>query len=169
MFFGRLSEEKGVHTLLKAAEIAHSYIDELVIIGRGELENLVKEKSSYGHLKGKIRLNSWLNQEELIKEITNSTMAVLPSKEESFGNSIAEAMACGIPVISTKVGSIPEIIEHNKEGILVDIDQPQQIADEIISLSKNKQRRSLLGKRGKKKIKKSFSWKNTVKRYLEIY
>lgn len=79
IFFGRLSKEKGVDTLLKAASAAANQFDELHFIGRGELEPAIDNANKNGPLAGKVIRTEWLSVSELIKRITTSTLAVLPS------------------------------------------------------------------------------------------
>lgn len=169
IFFGRLSHSKGIDTLLKAAEKSHSYFDELVFIGRGELEELIKTKSTHGVLKGKIKLINWLQTKDLIQEIASSSIAVLPSREESFGNSIAESMACGIPVITSNIGSIPEIIEHPSQGILLDPEDIEGFSDAIIRLLSSPKERSEISEKGRMRVESTFKWEKTLQHLLNVY
>lgn len=96
-------------------------------------------------------------------------MAVLPSLEESFGNAIVEAMACGIPVITTNAGSIPEIITQNKNGIMIEPGNSHQLASDIENLLNNPEKRRSLGKSARETVVSKYSWESTAKRYLSIY
>jgi glycosyltransferase involved in cell wall biosynthesis len=169
IFFGRLSKEKGVDTLLKAASAAANQFDELHFIGRGELESKIDNANKNGPLAGKVIRTEWLSVSDLIKRITTSTLAVLPSFEESFGNAIVEAMACGIPVITTNAGSIPEIITQHKNGIMIEPGNSHQLSSEIENLLNNPEKRRSLGKSARETVVSKYSWESTAKRYLSIY
>lgn len=169
VFFGRLSKEKGVKTLLKAANRIPDRIDELLFIGRGELESEIDNANKSGPLSGKINRSDWLSIPELIKEVSSSNIAILPSYEESFGNAIVEAMACGIPVITTNAGSIPEIITQNQNGIMIEPGDDQMLAKTIEQLFDDISRRTVLGKKGRETVVNNYSWDATAKKYLSIY
>lgn len=169
IFFGRLSHSKGVDTLLKTIDLVHSYIDEIVFIGRGELEKLVLEKLESKSLKTKISLFHWLKIPDLIEQISDSYIAVLPSREESFGNSIAESMACGTPVITTNIGSIPEIITLPEEGVLLDPEDVQGFANQIIELCSNEPLWNSIAIKGKARVQSAFNWEKSVDSYISIY
>ncbi|MBO6793741.1 MAG: glycosyltransferase family 4 protein [Balneolaceae bacterium] len=169
IFFGRLSKEKGVETLLDAATLIPESINELVFIGRGELASKVDAAHQEGPLTGKIQRLDWLSISELIIEIQRSTLAVLPSFEESFGNAIVEAMACGVPVISTNAGSIPEIVDANQNGILVNPGDPKALSEQIKLLIQDPEKRALLAKNGRQKVIENYSWKATAEKYAQIY
>ncbi|MCR9132739.1 MAG: glycosyltransferase family 4 protein [bacterium] len=169
IFFGRLSQEKGVDTLLKAASTIANQFDELHFIGRGELETAIENANKNGPLAGKVIRTEWLSVSDLIKRITSSTLAVLPSFEESFGNAIVEAMACGIPVITTNAGSIPEIITQNKNGIMIEPGNSHQLSSDIENLLNNPEKRRSLGKSARETVVSKYSWESTAKRYLSIY
>lgn len=169
IFFGRLSETKGVDVLLDACKLQSNLIDELVIIGRGKFESIIEQENLSGELAGKIKLMPWLSVQELAAEIRKSSLAVLPSREESFGNSIAEAMACEVPVITTNAGSIPEVIGGAENGIIVNIDDIDAVSENIKKILTNDDYRSKIAQNGRERILNNFSWQKTVDKYKEIY
>ncbi len=169
IFFGRLSKPKGIDILLEACALKADLFDELLIIGRGEFENIIEKENKSGKLAGKIKLLPWLSVSELAKQLRNSTIAVLPSREESFGNSIAEAMACGVPVITTNAGSIPEVVGSPENGIITHVNDIQSLADNIEMVLTNSDLRNKLAKNGRERILDNFSWKHTVDSFLKVY
>ncbi|MFA5669175.1 MAG: glycosyltransferase family 4 protein [Balneolaceae bacterium] len=169
IFFGRLSKTKGVDTLLKACALKSSMIDDIVIIGRGELEDFINETNKSGPLANKIKLLPWLPIRKLVEHLKEATVAVLPSREESFGNSIAEAMACRIPVITTTAGSVPEIVGNSENGILVDPEDYEGVAEAIQRLLSDSDYRNKMAENGYNRILDNFSWENTAQKYISIY
>jgi glycosyltransferase involved in cell wall biosynthesis len=118
VYFGRLVSEKGLWTLLRAFEQQRS-ATELTIVGegplRGELEAYVRAKRLDG-----VRFLGLKSPEELREIVANSALAVVPSTwEEPLGLAAVEALACGVPVIASAVGGIPEIVGHGQNGYLV--------------------------------------------------
>ena len=82
---------------------------------------------------------------------------VLASKMESFGLVYGEALACGIPVVGTSVGGIPEIIDNGKTGYLTEPDNPVELSKRIELLLHDEDKRKEMGIRGRKTIEKRTS------------
>ena len=89
--------------------------------------------------------------------------------QEAFGWVIAEAMAYEKPVIGTMVGGIPEIIENEKSGFLVNPAQPEQIAQRLLQLLRDDTLREQMGREGRAAAQSKFDLKMNVKRLLELY
>ncbi len=120
---GRLHSRKNYHTLMK---IHKRLLDEgfshsiAVIGGGGEMENLKNQAKELDVEKTFLLLDSQINPYPYIK---NSDYFVLPSESESYPLTIGEVMGLNIPIISTNVGGIPEMIDHNFDGYLVNPDE----------------------------------------------
>ncbi|MDD4354135.1 MAG: glycosyltransferase family 4 protein, partial [Candidatus Nanoarchaeia archaeon] len=94
---------------------------------------------------------------------------VMASQMESFGLAYAEAMACGIPVIGTSVGGIPEIINNNVNGFLIEPKNSVELAKKIQTLLKNPDMREEMGREGVKKIKHAFRLRKMTDRLLGVF
>ncbi|GAI40996.1 unnamed protein product, partial [marine sediment metagenome] len=94
---------------------------------------------------------------------------VLPSLYEHFGLVFAEAMACGKPIISTKVGAAPEVIGDGKAGLIVPPADPNALAWAISRLTTDKGLRKQMGEKGRHKVEKEYDWDLIAKRYAELY
>lgn len=91
---------------------------------------------------------------------------VYPSLYEGFGMPIAEAMACGCPVVASRVSSIPEVV--GPAGILFSLDRPDELVDAVTALLRQPERRAALASHGREWAKR-FSWDDNVRRTLELY
>ena len=91
------------------------------------------------------------------------------STRESFGVSILEAAACGIPAITSDVGGLPEVNKHNETGLVIPPNQPEELAEKIINLYKNNELRKKLGHQARQRVKSDFSWDKSVSQMLKIY
>jgi glycosyltransferase involved in cell wall biosynthesis len=120
---GRLHSRKNYHTLMKVHRrllddgLLHSIA---VIGGGGEMENLKNQAKELGVESTFMLLGSQINP---YPYIIHSDYFVLPSESESYPLTIGEVMGLNIPIISTNVGGIPEMIEHNFDGYLVEPDE----------------------------------------------
>src|SRR5262249_36913870 len=113
-FVGRLVPEKGLHVLLAAMKRLPSHV-ECLIIGDGPMRAELELWSSLPELSGRIHLIDPINPHELVNYLNCMDVLALPSLtaphwKEQYGRIIAEAMACGVPVVGSDSGAIPEVI-----------------------------------------------------------
>ena len=94
-------------------------------------------------------------------------LAVLPSREESFGNAMAEAMATGTPLITTCAGSVPEVV--GDAAVLIESGDVRGLREAMHALLSNEPRARELGLRGRDRVAREFSWRATAKRFVDIY
>lgn len=133
-YVGRLSREKGILNFLKAVNILVKKGCQLnfTICGEGDLEDDVKDYISREKLQDKVEYKGWISDQELPHHLNNLKLIVIPSYTEGLPNLMLESMACGTPVLSNRVGSIPEIILEGKNGFLMDNNSPETIAHNIL-------------------------------------
>ena len=91
------------------------------------------------------------------------------STRESFGVSVLEAAACGIPAITSNVGGLPEVNKHDETGIVILPERPNELAEKIIYLYKNNQWRLKLGNNARRRVVSDFNWDKSVSQMLKIY
>lgn len=107
---------------------------------------------------------------DLPKKLTIATLMVHPSLEETFGNVLLEAMACGIPVIGgERSGAVPYVLDNGRAGMLCDVTDARALADAILTLLKDSSRRSILTQAGVERVRTVFSVEAVVTRTLQVY
>ena len=87
----------------------------------------------------------WLPSGQVSEELANADAFVLPSYNEGLPMSLLEAMAAGLPVLSTPVGGIPEVVEHGVNGLIAEAGNIRSIADSMLALADDADRRTRLG------------------------
>ena len=118
LYFGRISEEKGIITLLKAMEKLQSNTP-LYILGTGPIEEQVKEYIKAHNLEDKVKMFGFKSGDELKKFVAQAKCIILPSEwYENGPYAIMEAMSQGKPVIVSRFGGLPEIVEDQKTGFI---------------------------------------------------
>jgi glycosyltransferase involved in cell wall biosynthesis len=98
-----------------------------------------------------------------------ASVAALPSLMEATSISGLEAMASGLPLVGTRVGGIPEIIEDGASGILVDPRSPEQLAMQFIRLLRSDELRKTLGAGARRRVELEFAWPEIARRTAEVY
>ncbi len=167
VFFGRIAAEKGAATLIEAWALLGARAPELVLVGRGPALPGMLERASQRGIK--LRHVAWLDAPELATLLASASMAVLPSLEESFGNAMAEAMALGLPVVSTTAGSIPEVIEHEQSGLLVPPGDATALAAAVRGLIDEPARARALGEAARARVRERFTWQAVAARFEALY
>lgn len=140
---------------------------ELVVIGRpkenGPTQRLIRALG----LDAAIRFRHGLSTAEIRALYAESTVAVVPSEYEGFGLPAGEAMACGVPVVSTDGGALPEVV--GDAGIVVPARDPAALAHAIARVLDDSELRARLSARGQQRIDERFSWERTARQMTVLY
>ena len=163
---GNLFAVKGHTYLIDAMKIVLKKRSDitLIIVGSGPLEEKLKKRVLELGLLGNVLLVGRKMHDEIPMWLNASDILVLPSISEGFPTVIPEAMACGKPVIGTKVGGIPEAITNDDLGILVNPRDPAAIAAAIIdALERDWQHEYII------EHANFYSWSNLAKQLLTVY
>ena len=164
---GRIVPIKNLEMLLDAAVLIEKTRPGIkyLIAGDGELKEISQEHATKLKLKNVHFLGYRTDLPEIFKE---SDIFVLTSLNEGFGRVLVEAMACGLAIIATNVGGVPEIIEDRVNGLLIPSGNPKLLAESIIKLAENREMRQKMGIINRKKAE-FYSITNYINRVINIY
>jgi glycosyltransferase involved in cell wall biosynthesis len=172
IFVGNTEDrKKGIIHLLKALKLLNNGCPvKLTIVDGGAPETtyapaLVRE---YG-LQDQVTIVRRLSGEELVKRYSSAEIAVIPSLFEGFGFPAAEAMACELPVITTRAGALPELVSDGDNGILVEPGDITALADSIKRLLEDEALRLRMGNIGREIAQRKFNWQQAARQTLEAY
>jgi glycosyltransferase involved in cell wall biosynthesis len=196
VFVGRMSPEKGVHVLLQAFEtviarepdvklevVGGAWIPPLSFIVDPSTDPVVKElrrfyngnyaeylhKQAAGVLWNHISFAGHVLHAGVRAHLVNADVLVEPSVwDEPFGIPVVEAMACGVPVVATAVGGIPELVEHGRTGILVDRNDPEALANGMLRVFQNPDIPKM-GTAGRVRACAMFAWESVTQRLIAVY
>lgn len=129
----------------------------------GETEKLVRRLG----LVDKVKFVSGISTEQMVRYYAEAAIAVVPSIYEGFGLPAGEAMACGLPVVSTDGGALPEVV--GDAGVIVPVKSAQALADAIDALLRDPQRREQLGAQARERILEEFSWRVCARQMADYY
>ena len=162
---------KGLVPLLEAvAVLRRTRRVELVVVGRPRPGGRVDRAIERLGLRDVVRCLSGISDEELARCYGEAQVAVVPSLYEGFSLPAVEAMACGVPVVATTGGALPEVVGRSGEtGLLVPPDDPAALADTIGRLLDDPALGARLGAAGRERVLRRFTWRVTAEGTAACY
>ena len=175
LFVGGLEARKGLEYLVLAMERVIAEVPDARLVavakpgfGGADNWNFFEQLALRAGVRGSMEFRESVSQSVLLKCYSNCDVLVLPSRTEGWGLSLMEAMACGRPVVASRVGGVPELVRSGVEGILVNAGDVAELVDAILHLLKNPGLRAKMAGNGRTRVKE-FSWDNTAKEVLAEY
>ena len=160
---------KGLKFLIEAMTEIIEEIPEahLMVLGRAKEKGDIAKQISRLNLEEKISFRSGLSQSEVVSLYSSSHICVIPSLYEGFGFGAGEAMACGLPLISTQSGGLKEVI--GQEAVIIEAASSEAIIKAVKDLFSNKEKQLVLSRAGRKRMENEFNWMKAAEAYEEIY
>ncbi|WP_340609316.1 glycosyltransferase family 4 protein [Xenorhabdus bharatensis] len=168
-FAGRLVGWKGMKVAIKAMALLRDKDVKLLIIGAGEELKQLERKVAELKLEQSVLFHPPVSHDQLPEFYAAGDAGIFPSiGDEAFGITIAEAMACGRPVIASYIGGIPEVVgNENQSGILVTPGSETAIAEAVNHLLSLPDRGKDMGKRARQRIETLYTWEHSANRLLD--
>ncbi|MFN3438994.1 MAG: glycosyltransferase family 4 protein [Acidovorax sp.] len=168
---GKFEKKKGQDVLIEAfASIAHDYPDlRLVLVGKKDIEQpnlqrLCEERS----VEARVSFFTDVPHSNIADHFNKASVFVLPSRQEAFGIVLLEAGCFALPVIASKVGGIPEIIEDGTTGLLVAPDSPHALALALRSLLDEPTKGEAMGRALQLRVNREFTWTHSHDQYVRL-
>jgi glycosyltransferase involved in cell wall biosynthesis len=165
---GRLSVTKRVEILIDAVEILHREAREIrfTIVGGGQMLQKLKQIISEKNLADIIELTGRIDAEDMPQVYRQSDIFISASMQEGMSNAMLEAMASGLPLITTRCEGVDELIDDN--GIIVNNADAREITDAVRKLADDRQLYKKMAIAAKKQAQK-FTWNKVASQYIELY
>lgn len=165
----RISEQKDPIKFIEIAKEVCSVIENayFVLVGDGELREQVNKLITKYDLKDRVKITGWVN--DVNKYISAFDIGILTSRWEGFGLVLTEYMAAKKPIIASNIGGIPELIEDNYNGILVDINDTDKFIKSIIELKYNSTLKHKYVENSSCILENKFNIKTVVERHNKLY
>ncbi|MCX7696064.1 MAG: glycosyltransferase family 4 protein [Bacteroidales bacterium] len=162
------ADHKDHFTLIKAFDLVYQQQPNtyLVLVGDGELRKQVEAFARRFNCYNNIVFTGF--RDDVYSMYKCFDVFVLTSKEEGLCTALLDAMQFGLPIVATHAGGIPEIVHHEKNGLLCEIRNPSDIAQKMLLLAKNNSLRIQLGQNGKKMVK-NFYYDSMISKYISLY
>lgn len=171
LYVGRLRTRKAVAVLVEAMHrlVMDGCEARLLIAGSGEQELALRTQCRNLGLDRSVRFAGAVRRSELSDHYCEASIFCLPSTYEGFPLAILEAMAVGLPIVSTTVAGIPEAVDHRKTGLLVEPENAEALADALRSLLEDPEQRRAMGDAGRRKVESEFSIERIAGSHLRLF
>lgn len=171
LFIGRLSALKGPMTLVDAfARVLETHPGaELTLIGDGPERRALEERARVLGCAAQVRFTGYLSQDEVADTLAQADLFVLPSLAEGVPVVLMEAMASRIPVVTTRITGIPELVEDGVSGRLVPPGDSDALAEAISSLLADPDLRARMGAAGRDRVAQDFDVSLEAARLLSLF
>lgn len=159
---------KGLSYLMRAvAEISKKRKVRLIVIGSPKKKSGIVKLIKKLNIGSSVTFTGRIDHQMFVKQYAKATLAVVPSVYEGFGLPAGEAMACGVPVISTTGGALPEVVGN--AGIVVPPADADALAKAIIKILDNPDMAQHMAAAGYKRVQEHFTWKRAAEKTVEAY
>lgn len=172
LFLSFVTRQKGLHLLLRALPEILKKIEKvkLLVTGEGDYLTEAKEESEKLGIKEKVIFTGYIPHQELPAYINLSDLFVFPTvRQEGLPFALIEAMACQKPVIVSKIGGIPSVIDNGIDGILITPDSVNEIIEKTIYLLENPQIAEKIAKNAREKAVKQFNLEKMVEETIKVF
>jgi glycosyltransferase involved in cell wall biosynthesis len=171
LFVGRFVPLKNLPFLIKSFNevVKENKRISLMLVGEGPLDKMVRHLVTKYKLEKKVIFTGRILPEQLPQYYSAADAFILTSSYESFSISTLEAMSCSLPIISTKVGWLPNLVTNGEGGFLVGNNDVEGLKNAILNLLGNKRLCKEMGKRNREVVEGKYSWVESAKKLKGIY
>lgn len=170
LFVGNTDDsKKGILYLLQAMTLLPEGVTLTIVDQGAPCKTYAPELVQKLGLTPRITFTGKVSAEVLRQWYACSEAVILPSLYEGFGLPAAESMACGTPVIATCAGALPEVVGEDGAGVLVPPRNPQALAQAILEVLRDPERKGKMGMAGRQRVEKLFTWERVAERTAEVY
>ncbi len=164
----RLVTKNAVEDIVKALPFLPENI-KLVIAGRGYLEDSIRKLSVMLGVEERVQFLGWLSHDEMPKYLKASDIFIRVPISEGFGNSFVEAMACGLPCVTTPVGGIVDFLHDRETGIFAEVRNPESVANAVLELVRNPELVSKIKRQSFEMVKGKYDWPIIAEEMKKIF
>jgi glycosyltransferase involved in cell wall biosynthesis len=167
-YVGRLHESKGIMNFVGAIPLLIQRFKDLrfVIIGEGVLQERITDELERENVSSYVTCTGWVPHEALPRYLNDLKILVLPSYSEGLPGVVQEAMSCGVVVLATAVGAIPDMVTDSETGFILEDNSPEGIAESVSRIIDN-QNLTLIARRAEKVVENEYVYDAMVRKCAE--
>lgn len=170
LFVGLFEKIKGPDILIQSIPLVKKKYSnvKLYMAGKGSQEMVLKELTKELNIEDNVKFLGYISGKKKYSYYASADICVVPSRYESFGIVILEAMACGTPVIASNVGNIPYLINDDEVGLKANSDDVNDFSEKILYLLENKDLRNKMRVNSRKNVKR-YKWDKIASETIALY
>jgi glycosyltransferase involved in cell wall biosynthesis len=168
LFVGRLAPQKGVGTLVAAADLLEDPSAQVVLVGDGPERSKLEQEAKRIGVTDRLHFVGFFAHDRLPAVLAHADLLVLPSIYEELGTVLLEAMQAALPIVASRTGGIPDVIEDGVNGILVPPGHPEELAHAINCLLADRDLARRLSEGAQQRVK-DYDWEVLAERVLRVY
>jgi glycosyltransferase involved in cell wall biosynthesis len=178
LYVGHFGLRKGIFFLIRAMRAVRAEVPDCHLVCIGGVPDWLGGQDYWGLLRGEIEKSGVGECVTLMDKVRNAELPdyyraarvfALPSYYETISKVTMEAMACGVPVIATNTGGIPEVVEDGKTGILVPYASVDALASALTTLLRDDRASRRMGEMGRARVEQNFTWESVANRVRSAY
>ena len=169
VFVGRLAPQKGVATLVQAAARLRSATAQVLLVGDGPDRPALESEIDRFGLHGRVHVTGFVAHQQVPAVLAQTDVFVMPSVYEELGSALVEAQWAGVPVVATRVGGIPDVVDDGVTGVLVPPGDPAALARAVDDLLGHPDRARALAVEGRAAAMRRYDWTHLAARVLDVY
>ncbi len=165
----KLRYEKGIDVLLQAWRLIHEQVPEaqLILVGSGPIQPQLMQLAAALEISESVEFAGL--QSNVPAQFQRGTIAILPSRWEGMSNALLEAMACGMACVATRVSGSEDLIQEGSNGLLVEPDDYEAMAQALLALLQDPERTALYGKAARVTVEQHYTLEQIIALYTDIY
>jgi glycosyltransferase involved in cell wall biosynthesis len=166
----RVTPRKGIRFLVQAFNILSARYENarLVVVGDGNEKSSLEQLVQGLGIKDKIIFAGPVSHDRVLEYYQKANVFVLPSLNEGMSNTMLEALACGLPIVATETGGTKELLTDNKNGLIIKMKDPDDLAEKIEKLILGHDLEKSMGEESRK-LAEQLSWEVVAKGYIDLY
>lgn len=157
---------EAVHLLVSRNEIPEISVN---IVGDGQQRERLEAMAERLDIDSNVRFLGRLPNAQVPAILKSADVAAVASRSESFGVAAVEAQACGVPVIASSVGGLPEVVEDGVSGVIVQKEDPEALARALVELHEDRARLRRMGQAARDRVRKHYDWSRNLRHMVDIY
>ena len=169
LFAGSLERSKGIYELLEAMSMLSEEDAVLTVCGVGSEHDRICDNIETLGIESMVEMRGWVTGDDKAREFRNADICVLASFYEGYPNSLIEAMMYGVPVVATAVGSVPDIVIDDKNGLLVAPGSASELATRLKRLIRDENLRARLGVNASETVRRNNAVSVAVSSFASIF
>lgn len=159
---------KGIDTLVDALALLPPHVT-VTLVDLNDAENRARLRARRRGCEDRLHITGRVADDELVRLYNRATLVTVPSNFEGFGLPAVEAMACGTPVVASRAGALPEVVNTGGGGILVRTGDAEDLAKGIRTLLEQPDARRELARRARERVEAHYSWPSIARATLDVY